>query len=278
MTTLHALLCAPLLFAAPHIESRLEQVGPAATGGQFKRSANRDRAVILLHGFILHLNESSVTTPVFRSWQRTDSVLVRALRADSDVFSYAYAQNGCIDDIVRHGGLREAVATVRKLGYREIVLLGHSAGGVIARQLVEDHPDCGVTRVIQVCSPNGGTPTARTKVFAAQQPFLDCLTPEGRQKCLEGRAGKRIPANVEFVCVLGHGEGSFETDGVVPCSCQWSEDLRKQGVPVVPLVCGHHHATRLPRGAEVLARLVRDRQPRWEPARVEEMSRELFKK
>ena len=36
-------------------------------------------------------------------------------------------------------------------------LVGYSAGALIARYFVEDSPDYGVTKVIQVCAPNGGS-------------------------------------------------------------------------------------------------------------------------
>src|SRR5207248_2163903 len=171
-------------------------------------------------------------------------ILVNALQREADVFSFAYGQNASLDDVVKQGGIAEAVAKVKRLGYKEIVLLGHSAGGLIARQFIEDNPDCGVTRVIQLCAPNGGTPTAKRKVHASQQAFIDCLTEEGRQSCLKARAGKRIPDKVEFVCVLGYLEGMTGTDGVVPCLCQWPADLQKQCIPVVPLVASHYESTR----------------------------------
>src|SRR5204862_7217419 len=155
--------------------------------------------------------------------------------------------------------------------------LAHSAGGLVARQVVEDNPDLGVTKVIQGCVPNAGTPSAKTKVHASQQAFIDSLTPESRQKALEARGAKRIPAGIEFVCVLGHLDATNETDGVVPCICQWSPDLRKQCIPVVSLEVSHHQTTRTARGAETLARLVREKQVRWENAQVEQVTQQLFK-
>src|SRR5262249_34835333 len=150
----------------------------------------------------------------------------------ADVFAYSYGQNACLDDVVKGGGLADAVARLRKLGYKEVVLLGHSAGGLLARQFVEDNPDAGVTKVIQVCVPNGGTPSAKLRVHRTQQVFLDCLTEEGRKACLKARADKRVPPACEFVCVLGNTDGSTDTDGVVPCLCQWTADLQQQCIPV----------------------------------------------
>src|SRR6266511_4049821 len=209
--TILSLLCSALLLEAPKVESRLEQVGPVPANGELTRTPKQDRAVILVHGFIFHLRASSVAVPAFRPWQKPGCVLVKVLQNEADVFSFGYGQNACLDDVVKHGGIAEAVARVKRLGYKEIVLLGHSAGGLIGRHLVEDNPDCGVTRVIQVCAPNGGTPTAKTSVHSSQQAFIDSLTEESRQACLKVRAGKRIPDRVEFVCVLVYLEGPTAT-------------------------------------------------------------------
>ena len=67
---------------------------------------------------------------------------------------------------------------LRQAGYSEVILLGFSAGGVVARQFVEDNPAAGVTRVIQVCAPNLGSPLAKLKssVGLAQESFLQSLT------------------------------------------------------------------------------------------------------
>src|SRR5262245_694153 len=240
MNALLSLACTALLApAAPKIETHLEQVGPVSTDKKLTRSPNQDRAVLLLHGFVVHVFESDVSRAAFRPWQVPDALLVKTLQKDADVFSFAYSQNAPLDDIVRDAGLHDAVAAIKKLGYREVVLVGHSAGGLIARQFVEDNPNAGVTRVIQVCSPNGGTPSAKVKLHPSQRAFLDSLTEEGRRKSLADRKDKKIPEGVEFVCVLGQPGKERETDGVVPCVCQWTPDLWEQGVPVVCLKVDH---------------------------------------
>lgn len=272
------LLCSTLLSAAPKVETRFEQVAPVPPNANPTRSPNQQRAVILLHGFIYHQREETVAVPAFRPWQTPDCTLVKALKPEADVYAFAYGQNACLDDIVKQSGLTNAVAQLKKLGYKEIILLGHSAGGLVARHFVEDNPDCGVTKVIQVCTPNGGTLAAKMKVHASQQAFVDCLTPEVRLKTLEARGARKVPDKVEFVCVLGFLELLTDTDGIVPCVCQWSEDLRKQCIPVVPLGVNHHLSTRSEKAAELLAKLVREKQPRWEAGQVEQMCKQLFKK
>jgi pimeloyl-ACP methyl ester carboxylesterase len=276
--TLLPLLCSSALLAGPQVETRLEQVAPIPPNGEFTRSEGQKRAVVLIHGFIYHSREASVPKAAFRDWQRPGATLVKTLRQEADVYSFAYSQNVPLDEVVRHPGLGDGVEALKKLGYKEIVLVAHSAGGLVARQFVEDNPSCAVTKVIQVCVPNAGTPTAKTKVLAAQQAFLDCLTPEARQKCLEARADRRIPERLEFVCVLGHLDASHDTDGVVPCACQWSPDLRRQGISAVPLEVSHRESTRSAKSAQTLARLVREKQARWPADQVEQLAEQLFKK
>jgi hypothetical protein len=271
-----ALLCAVLLPNAPVVESRFEQVEPVPNDGSITRSRAQTRAVILIHGFRLSLRTSSVGRADFRPWQRPHSVLVNELGLDSDVFAFAYGQDVPLDEIVAKGKLDEHIKGLRKLGYREIVLVGHSAGGVIARQFVEDHPGCGVTKVIQICSPNAGTPSANRKVLKNQQVFVDCLTEKKRKMCLKSRAEVRIPQGVEFLCVVGNGHHMSETDGLVPCGSQWSEDLRAQGVPAVPCPFTHPEAVRSPKAARMLAELIKQPQPRWTAEQVRKAEKDIL--
>ena len=80
------------------------------------------------------------------TWQKADSPLVKELARNADVFAFAYGQNP-LDTILRHSKLGENIAAIRKLGYSEVILVGHSAGGLIARQFVEDNSQAGVTKV-----------------------------------------------------------------------------------------------------------------------------------
>jgi pimeloyl-ACP methyl ester carboxylesterase len=271
-------ICATLAFQAPTVESDFAQVAPIPRDGREVRSKDQTRAVVLIHGYQLRVRSSRVPRAQFHAWQHSGRPLVERLAKEADVFVFAYGQNVALDEVVKHSSLGARVAGLRRLGYKEIVLVGHSAGGLIARHFVEDNPDAGVTKVIQVCSPNCGTPTARQKVLKSQQAFVDSLTEEARNACLKTRVNKSIPRGVEFVCLLANTDGRSDTDGVVPCLSQWPEDLRKQGVPVVALGVGHREAMRTERGAEALAKLVREKQPRWEPARTERVFKDLFKK
>ena len=149
---------------------------------------------------------------------------------------------------------------------------------MIARQFVEDHPAAGVTKVIQVCAPNGGSPLAIVQGPKSQKVFLDCLTKEGRQQCLKLRAEKCIPEKIQFVCVIARGNGKSGTDGVVPCLCQWTDDLQRQGIPAVGLLGSHRAIVRDAKAAVTLANLVRDHHVRWPADRIEKAKKEIFGK
>ena len=118
---------------------------------------------MLIHGYKYHLSSKNVAKPELHSWQNPDSHLVKALAKNADVFDFAYGENVSIDTIIHESKLGAGVNQLRRLGYSDIVLLGHSAGGLIARQFVEDYPNAGVTKVVQVSAPNGGSPLANFK-------------------------------------------------------------------------------------------------------------------
>jgi triacylglycerol esterase/lipase EstA (alpha/beta hydrolase family) len=270
-----SLCCALILAAPPAVTSKFEQVAPVPPEAEtVARSKEQARAVVLIHGYRVYAKADDVSRAGFRDWQLPGSKLVRSLAPTADVFSYGYGQNASIDDIVASGGLADGVRLLRKAGYKEIILVGHSAGALIARQFVEDNPDAGVTKVVQVCPPNGGAKAAEISLFKSQRAFLDSLTPEGRQECLKGRAGKTIPGGVQFVCILSNAAG--DSDGLVRCDCQWTADLQMQCVPVVPIKVEHRQAPRNETGIEAITAAVRRDQPRWKPEHVREVKSELF--
>ena len=258
--------CLPCLFLlapAATVASRFERVLPRPAPGWLP---GQRRAVVLIHGLYLHpFSADNVARPLLRDWQTPRGRLARELAKDSDVYAFAYAQDVPVDAVASGSTLLEEVRRLRRLGYREVVLVGHSAGGLVARQLVEDHPDAGVTKVVQVCCPNGGSSWAKlTAVRKTQKVFLGSLTKEARRGA---RAGARLPAGVVFVCVVGTGAG--EGDGVVRRDCQWTADLRAQGVPALALAATHPSAMRGGRGVALVAALVRRRCPRWTTGQVE---------
>jgi pimeloyl-ACP methyl ester carboxylesterase len=273
-------LMAPLLLLLPlfpaRVQAGLVQVSPLPLPAPAPKPTRRKRAVVLIHGLRVYpLSKTKVDRAALRGWQQPSSLLVRRLGADSDVFAFIYSQTVAVEAVAEEADLAAAIARLRRLGYCEIVLLGYSAGALIARHFVEDHPDAGVTKVIQVCAPNAGSNWAILQAVRSNQiEYLRSLTRSSRRRILAERADKCIPAQVEFVCIVGTSHLGGDT--VVALRCQWSEDLQRQGVPAYPIRMTHWEAMRTAPPVELMARLVRERQPRLSPAEVAALRKKLL--
>jgi len=266
-----ALLALILLTPEPAIETRLVQVAPAvpfwAVPNKTPRTA---RAVVLIHGLRPHpLSDTSVWEPELSAWEEPTSPLVKALRADADVFSLAYGQNASVDDVARVRSLGQHITSLRAAGYSEVAVVGYSAGALIARYFVENTGGGGVTKVIQVCPPNGGSGWSKLAggVRKSQEVFVKSLSKDARQSAMRARADLPVPADVEFVCLVGSFGPSG--DGLVRYNNQWPLDLQRQGIPAVLLPVPHLTAMYSKLVAQTVADLVRRPQPRWTPAQVE---------
>lgn len=238
----------------------------------------RDRAVVCVHGLLPHLfNPDRAAKPEAHDWQQKDSRLVKAISDDSDVFGFSYAQTRSVDDVTYCRGLRDGVAAIRAAGYKEIVLVGHSAGGVIARRFVETFPDSGVTKVIAVACPFTGSKWANLPGFTLprkQVAFIHSLSPEVREAAEKAR-DVRLPADVEFgvvLCQANRGDG----DTVVGLRSQWPEELQKQGVPVVVASCTHTEAMLCEPVAREVTKLLGGRILKWESDQTAQARRVLF--
>jgi hypothetical protein len=269
MSLAFPLLCACVIVGAEPVEVQFVQVAPQERPSvEWRRSSGQRRAVVLIQGLKPHpFNKDNAAKPVLRDWQKPGSPLVRRLVTDADVYAFCYGQTVAVDEIGGHPALWGGTLRLREMGYREVVAVGYSAGGVIARRLVEDYPDAGVTKVVQVCTPNAGSGWAKLNaVRKNQKPFLESLTKEERRRELKSRLDVTIPDNVEFVCVVG--TGAWLGDGVVSSRSQWTPDLQAQGVPAVTVSTDHLSAVRSSVGDETIADLVRTPQPRWSQTRV----------
>jgi pimeloyl-ACP methyl ester carboxylesterase len=259
------------------VQARFFQVFPRSPDDvTFRRSHGQVKAVVLIHGLhVTPLKKGEACRVRLHSWQDPDSKLVDALANLADVYAFAYSQNVAVQEIGGVPCLAENIRRLRLMGYSRIVLVGHSAGGLIARQFIEDYPDSGVTKVIQICSPNTGTSWARLDpgLSKSQRSFVHSLSREGRADFLKDRSHKSIPPNVQFVCIVGDEIGLG--DGVVSCQSQWPRDLQAQGIPVFPLRTTHFTVMRSPSGIQQIAELVQTFQPRWDPIQVALIRREL---
>ncbi len=277
MGALTSALWTVALACTPALDTLFVQVAPIsreAHPAEIERA--HDRAVVLLHGLRLEFfHKEAATRAALREWQKPESLFVRKLGQDADVFAFAYAQNVAADEVAEAPALEAAVARLRQRGYREVVLVGFSAGGLIARQFVEDNPDAGVTKVVQVCSPNDGSTLAHLRpVRTTQVDFLNSLTRETRRRFLRERADKKIPEHVEFVCAVG--TGTLLGDGVLLSRSQWPEDLQRQGIPAYSIESTHWHILQSPKAVDLVGRLVRTPQPRWTPKQVAAGRKQIF--
>jgi pimeloyl-ACP methyl ester carboxylesterase len=266
-----ALIALVLLTPEPAIETRLVQVAPPVPFWATPRKTSRTgRAVVLIHGLRPHpLSETSVWEPELSAWEEPSSPLVKTLTLDADVYSLAYGQNASVDDVARVRSLGRHITRLRAAGYSEIVLVGYSAGALIARYYVENSGGGGVTKVIQVCPPNGGSGWSKLAggVRKSQEVFVRSLAKDARQAVMRARADLPVPPDVEFVCLVGSFGPSG--DGLVRYHNQWPPDLQRQGIPAVLLPVPHLTAMHSKLVAQTLADLVRRPQPRWSPAQVE---------
>ncbi len=233
-----------------------------------QRTPDQFRAVIIIHGLGVHpFNKHHVDRAALHQCQKPNCLLVKQLGKEADVYAFAYSQEVAVEEIAIQPGLPRCVQHLQELGYREIVLVGYSAGGLIARHFVEDNPNAPVTKVIQVCPPNAGSSWAEFRaVLPNQSKFLYSLTKEARSIQLHLRADKKIPDRIQFACIVGTGAG--KGDGLVLCSSAWTTDLQVQGIPVYPVNCTHWLVPRTHQGVDLIAELVRQPQPRWPGKRV----------
>src|SRR5262249_43762951 len=131
-----ALLWMCLVVGEP-LAVQFAQVAPQErVSTEWRRSPGERRAVVLIQGLMIHpFSKENVERASLRDWQKPGSPLVKRLAADSDVYAFAYGQNIPVEDVADHEALRDGLARLRSMGYRELVLVGYSAGGVIARRL-----------------------------------------------------------------------------------------------------------------------------------------------
>jgi hypothetical protein len=266
------------MFAAPAASVPVEvwQVAPDAKGkaGWLNTPRTKDRAALLVPGLKIHpIRPVLATRPELRDWQQSNGELVKLLAKDFDVFALGYAQTVPLDAVALSPGLRATVADVKKAGYAEIVLIGHSAGGVIARLFVENHPDAGVTKLITVASPHAGSDLANLKVGypRVQAPFVQSLTKEARA---EASAGK-LPEKLEVAAVACKLK-RLDTDGLVNLKSQWPEDWRAAGVPVVLKEVNHWDAMLVPESVKAIGELAREKLARWNADEVETARKLLY--
>lgn len=236
----------------------------------------KKRAVLLVPGLKLHpLNTMLSTEPEVHDWQRASSLLVKELATDFDVHAFGYAQTLPLDAVTISNGMRSKIAFLRESGYREIVLIGHSAGGVISKQFVETFPQAGVTKVIQVASPNAGSTLANIGfgLPKPQIPFIKSMTPEQRTRILA--RSKTLPEKLEFAAVVCKA-GRLSGDTVVSLESQWPIELQQQGVPAALVLSNHYSVMKDPESVRTIVDLAKNKLVRWDEPDVQKTRKLLF--
>src|SRR5205085_1330422 len=211
-------------------------------------------------------------------WVQPKAELVKALAADFDVYAFGYAQTVPVDAVSLSPGLAAAVGKFKQAGYQEVVLIGHSAGGLIARQFVERFPAAGVTKVIQVASPNTGSDFAALAVGLPKPhgSFIKSLAPRPRLDAARGGEAP-IAAGIDFCCVVCKVP-RLSGDTLVGLESQWPPDLQKQGIPAALVAVSHFDAMKAPHAVERIAELAREKLVRWTPEQVEPGRQIVFSK
>ena len=190
------------------------------------------------------------------------------------MFAFGYAQIVPVDAVARAPGLRNAVGNLRKAGYKEIVLIGHSAGGLITRLFAEAYPDSGVTKVITVAAPHAGAELAdiiRKGYPKVQAPFIQSLSTEAYRT----RTACPVNEKIEMACVVCKFK-RFDGDGLVKLGSQWPQACRECGVPAVLVEVNHWEAMHSSASAKAIAELAREKLTRWIADEVEQAKKVLF--
>ncbi|GEM_PF-2420958 len=232
------------------------------------------RAVILVHGLRATTVLEQHAHELFpHDWQRPKSTLARALAQDADVYAVTYTQDAAVQDIAASPAFVQAMGGLPADGYDDVVLVGHSAGGLLSRWFVEDHPDAGITGVVQLCAPNAGSEWGR--LYGAgrisHETFIRSLSDRNVN---DGRADKQVPADLDFLVAIC--DGAAVGDGVVTDQAQWPETLRRQGIAAVQVPALHFTATRGRLQAARIAAWVQDDHPRLSPDQVDALADDVL--
>jgi len=237
-----------------------------------------DRAVVLIHGLKPQVfqPEKAFETEV-HSFQKPRAELVKALQDEFDIFGVSYAQVGPVDWVASSPKLAEGIKALRFAGYKQIILVGHSAGGIISRRFVELYPDAGVTKVIAVASPHLGSGWAKLPqqvIPKTQAYFINSLLPDVRIDYHRASEAK-LSDSVQFCCVVCKLP-RWDSDTTVGVDSQWPRDLQKLGIPATLVNCNHFDAMKHEKAVRTIVELANGKILRWTPVEVEKAQRIIF--
>lgn len=154
-----------------------------------------------------------------------------------------------------------------------LILVGHSAGGLVARLTMVQHPELGVDMLVTIATPHLGTDRAELGLLAGSSPVGMLANMLGNQTLDRSRGLYRDLApeqsgnllywlnrqehpKARYVSVVRHGEGGMlGGDNAVPV---WSQDMNRVAAlrgrsELVTLATGHGL---VPEDGHVLVRLL----------------------
>ena len=150
--------------------------------------------------------------------------LVRALEREGyAVVAVGYpSRSMSLPELVRHLGGELTAAGLAADDPGPVHFVGHSAGGILARAFLEEHPDFPVGRVVQLAPPNTGSALARS--LAGCRWFEGTLGPLARTFAQGAERGAVPPPPPSYPLGVIAGDRSLyptslwipgEDDGVV---------------------------------------------------------------
>lgn len=256
------------LSPAYELPSAAWQLVPHVEGEMKTPKVTHEKAVLCIPGLYPHpIRPEKATMPEMHPWFEPNAPLLAALEKEFDVYAFGYAQTVSLDLVADSNGLHSTIRQLKEAGYKEIVLIGHSAGGLIAFQFAERNPQSGVSKVIPVSAPYAGSeladlslPLPRTQVT-----YIRSLSPQPRKDVLATM--KPFPKEIEICCVMCK-VSRLPNDIMVGLDSQWPEEIRKQGIPTTLVNVNHFEAIKAPQGVAIVADLAKSKLVRWDTADV----------
>lgn len=225
-----------------------------ALAGLMLASTGFAETVLLVHGYLSNSNDwrrAGVVAELGRAgWMDAGTLspseggVVRgpALSGETHKRLYTVALPDHAPLQVQAGLLADAVYWVHKRHPNEAVaVVGHSAGGVIARLMMVQQPQTRVSELISIASPHLGTESANLGVLAGQSPLAELAPLLGAGKFTQSLGlyqdlvrehpgsllywlNRQDHPPARYVCAIRENGGMDLGELVVPA---WSQDLNR---------------------------------------------------
>lgn len=261
---------------AQELSTALWQIVPHAEGEVRALNVTRQKAVLCIPGLYPHpIQPSKALAPEKHPWFEPRAPLLAALAPDFDVYALGYAQTLPLDAVASSSGMRSAVARLKRAGYREIVLIGHSAGGIVAHQFAERYPDSGVTKIIPVAAPYLGSDLAEIGfgLPKTQVAYIKSIAPQPRREATALLTP--LPKHIDICCVSCKIT-YLTNDILVNLESQWPPEVRRHGIPTTLVGVNHFDALKAPQAVEQVTLLAKSRLTRWNEEDVARAEKVLF--